>query len=95
MGPVSRTGKSSVAFRSGTGTGVDAEASSGCAGGITECDSRSELTILAIVLVTAEKAGGDSVHPMGNGVGIATKDCPWWSNGTASLRVLVGLRCSW
>jgi len=70
MGPVSRSGNGS-GTEGRTGTGVDANPSRGCGGGILEEDSNSALARSATVSVAAENAGGDSVHPIGRQVGIA------------------------
>ncbi len=74
---------------------MEAWPSKGCAAGIRVVDSSEALTRSAMVSVTAENAGGDSVHPMGSLVGIATSFlCNGVEKGTASLRAPVGVRWS-
>ena len=59
-------------------------------------DSNSALIISATVSVAAEKAGGDSVQPMGRWVGIAMTGGSFaaWGKGTANFNAPLGVRCN-
>jgi len=56
------------------GTCEEAGPSSGCGGGIALDDSSSAFIISAKVSVAADKAGGDSVQPIGSQVGTARRE---------------------
>ena len=76
-------------------TGVEATCSRSCARGMCVASPSNILLVMsAIVSVTAEKAGGDSVHPMGKTVGTATNfgSVGRLGNGTANFYAPVGVR---
>ena len=68
--------------------------SKGCGGGMLLEDSRDLLMRLGIVLVATEKAGGDSIQPIGRRVGIATRggSLAALGKGTAKLSAPDGMR---
>ena len=80
-----------------TGTCIEAIRSSGCGGGIVREDSNMLLAMSAMLSVAAENAGGDSVHPIGSRVGIATRggSSGLDGKGIARLRAPDGERCNW
>jgi hypothetical protein len=62
-----------------------------------EENSNCSLMMSAIVSVAAEKAGGDSVQPIGRRVGTATRGGSdgRLGKGTASSSALLGVSGSW
>ena len=78
------------------GTCEEAGPSRGCGGGIVLDDSNSAFIILATVSIAAEKAGGDSVQPIGIRVGTTMRGRSFTARGkgTANFNALLGVRCN-
>jgi len=95
MGPASWIGNGSGSDGA-KGTGVEADSSNGCGGGTLLEDSSSVLMISATISVPAEKAGGDSVHPIGKRVGTAMRggSSAAFGKGVASFIAPLGVRCN-